>query len=457
MTRALETQPVTRLPEAESQPQSSTRYPQEQRRGAGMVPPIVHEALRLPGQPLDTETRTFVEHRLGHDFSSVRVHTDGKAAASARALNALAYTVGRNIVFESGQYSGHTSAGRDLLTHELVHVVQQESDSQSGLPDSITDRADASEREADAITKQVINGQPPRRVERRRARGLMRRLRVHEWEEMIPNPTGRERDQTNAETAEGYLRRLSPQGGVTVDRSSGEVSTDRGFCPGFLGGLIQGARSGYRIGHRIGSIGGRVPLLGPIIGAIGGFFGALIGGIGGLFGAGTSPAASSQTPTGSTCICDFLAADDIDMVIEINDTSGPAGGIAGNQGRAVVPSPNSRREYHSATVSGQLPAAEPWLILGHELCGHAWLDLQGSGDEGEGYQGVAGAYSSSPEGQASIPSRDFLGTASETTKRRAVPTSWQNRRTGKPDPRRAWNRCSRLAVAGSLLWRDVLA
>src|SRR6266481_6002155 len=56
------------------------------------VPPIVHEVLRSPGQPLDAATRAFMEPRFGHDFSRVRVHTDAKAAASARAVNALAYT-----------------------------------------------------------------------------------------------------------------------------------------------------------------------------------------------------------------------------------------------------------------------------------------------------------------------------------------------------------------------------
>src|SRR5215217_8114362 len=58
-------------------------------------PPSVHEVLRSPGQPLDLATRAFMEPRLGHDFSRVRVHTDTRASESARAVNALAYTVGR--------------------------------------------------------------------------------------------------------------------------------------------------------------------------------------------------------------------------------------------------------------------------------------------------------------------------------------------------------------------------
>ncbi len=60
-----------------------------------------------------------------HDFSMVRVHHDGPAAASAEQVNARAYTVGRDIVFGRGQYSPGTPAGRRLLAHELTHVAQQ--------------------------------------------------------------------------------------------------------------------------------------------------------------------------------------------------------------------------------------------------------------------------------------------------------------------------------------------
>ncbi|MFZ0062725.1 MAG: DUF4157 domain-containing protein [Pyrinomonadaceae bacterium] len=145
------------------------------------VPPIVHEVLRSPGQPLDTATRAFIEPRLAYDFSSVRtlrpatamstkgmtigspddvfeeeadriadgvmrggtaaaagtseqsraslqhvrIHTDERAAESARAVNARAYTVGRDVVFGRSEYRPETSAGKRLLAHELAHVFQQ--------------------------------------------------------------------------------------------------------------------------------------------------------------------------------------------------------------------------------------------------------------------------------------------------------------------------------------------
>jgi hypothetical protein len=92
---------------------------------AGEAPGIVRQVLGSPGQPLDPATRTFMETRLGHDFGNVRIHTDARARDSARSLNALAYTVGRDVVFSAGQYAPQASAGRKLLAHELAHVVQQ--------------------------------------------------------------------------------------------------------------------------------------------------------------------------------------------------------------------------------------------------------------------------------------------------------------------------------------------
>ena len=89
------------------------------------VSPVVHDVLRSPGQPLDAETRAFMEPRFGHDFSRVRVHADSKAAESARLVGAQAYTVGQDVVFGTGHYAPGTIAGRGLLAHELVHVVQQ--------------------------------------------------------------------------------------------------------------------------------------------------------------------------------------------------------------------------------------------------------------------------------------------------------------------------------------------
>jgi hypothetical protein len=85
----------------------------------------VREAVHDSGRPLDPRTRGYMESRFGVDFGNVRVHTDDRAAQSARQINARAYTVGSDIVFSSGKYAPETSSGRKLLAHELTHVVQQ--------------------------------------------------------------------------------------------------------------------------------------------------------------------------------------------------------------------------------------------------------------------------------------------------------------------------------------------
>jgi hypothetical protein len=91
----------------------------------GIAPPIVHAALGSPGVPLEGTARAFFARRLGADLSGVRVHRDSTAAASARAVGAVAYAVGADIVFAAGRYAPATSGGRRLLAHELAHVLQR--------------------------------------------------------------------------------------------------------------------------------------------------------------------------------------------------------------------------------------------------------------------------------------------------------------------------------------------
>lgn len=128
--------------------------------GEGEVPPVVHEVLRSPGQPLDPAARNFFEPRFGHDFSQVRVHTDAKAAESAWAVNALAYTVGRDVVFGAGQHMPTSSTGRGLLAHELTHVVQQRNTA-VGPPQRLeiaTAVGSASEIEAERASSAAVSG-----------------------------------------------------------------------------------------------------------------------------------------------------------------------------------------------------------------------------------------------------------------------------------------------------------
>ncbi|MBZ5553752.1 MAG: DUF4157 domain-containing protein [Acidobacteriia bacterium] len=94
---------------------------------AATTPPVPESSLQNlgPGQPLDPETRAFMEPRFNHDFSQVRVHTHAAATKSAHDMNALAFTVGQNVLFDAGRYAPSTGDGRRLLAHELAHVIQQ--------------------------------------------------------------------------------------------------------------------------------------------------------------------------------------------------------------------------------------------------------------------------------------------------------------------------------------------
>ncbi len=124
------------------------------------VPPIVHDVLSSPGAPLDNGVRAWMEPRFGHDFSSVRVHTDQKAAESAQAVNAFAYTVGRDVVFGSGLYEPRTESGSQLLAHELTHVVQQaRSAPATQTAKAISEPGDAAEVEAESAAARVVRGE----------------------------------------------------------------------------------------------------------------------------------------------------------------------------------------------------------------------------------------------------------------------------------------------------------
>jgi hypothetical protein len=162
----------------------------------------VHEVLRSPGQPLDAASRALVETRFRHDFSQVRVHTGTRAAESARQVGALAYTVGNNLVFGSGQYAPGTENGRHLLSHELAHVIQQSQADTNVTGLNINEPDDKYEREAKALSARVMAGDHPGAVPkpvRGTAAGLMRKAD----ETLVP--TGLPCDVTDAEpgTEEG--------------------------------------------------------------------------------------------------------------------------------------------------------------------------------------------------------------------------------------------------------------
>ena len=95
--------------------------------GPSQAPPEIARELssQSGGAPLRDDVRAFMEPRFSADFGNVRVHTDSRAAQLSEGLNARAFTVGNHIYFGRGEYSPNSSQGKELIAHELTHVVQQ--------------------------------------------------------------------------------------------------------------------------------------------------------------------------------------------------------------------------------------------------------------------------------------------------------------------------------------------
>ncbi|HEX6288339.1 MAG TPA: DUF4157 domain-containing protein [Herpetosiphonaceae bacterium] len=331
---------------------------QQQQLTPQSAPPIVHDVLRSPGQPLDADTRALMEPRFGHsfgqmhvhaaadqiqtkltvgdpdtpheheaqhvssevlhrpptsampgagyDFSQVRIHTDARAAAAARTLHAAAFTQGRHIVFGAGQYAPSSPQGQRLLAHELTHVVQQQ---------------------------------------RQPSATIQRALTIVDPGATAPNqPVGG--TLTNAQMAEGWIDQLCPTGNWTVDAASGVVSSpDRAtFC----------ARRPRR---------GQAHF-------------------------------SQNMPTSCRCLCQLTAAGSKDIRIHVADTFTVGGSTidvrAAGEGVTLYPS-GARTEYNvgvsgrefsgitgagdTAPLGGANPTQTlrdpPWIIFAHEVCGHA--------------------------------------------------------------------------------------
>jgi hypothetical protein len=125
----------------------------------------VHDVIGSGGAPLGAQVRADMEGRFGHDFGDVRVHTDAAAHDSAKAVNAQAYTVGSDIVFQRDKYDPGSDAGMHMLAHELTHVVQQHSGPVDGTDAGggvkISDPSDRFERDAVANADQLMAAPAP--------------------------------------------------------------------------------------------------------------------------------------------------------------------------------------------------------------------------------------------------------------------------------------------------------
>jgi hypothetical protein len=129
------------------------------------APDQVRSVLSRSGEALDPGVSTDMSARLGADLSEVRIHRDTAASESARAVNANAYTVGSDIVFQSGQYDPSSPAGQRMLAHELTHVVQQRAGAVDGTEVggglALSHPSDRYEREASSAADRLMAGAAP--------------------------------------------------------------------------------------------------------------------------------------------------------------------------------------------------------------------------------------------------------------------------------------------------------
>lgn len=149
------------------------------------------------GQALDSSLQTLATEAMGHDLSGVRVHTSREADTLSRNLSAQAFTTGRDIFFRAGAYDPHSAAGRELIAHELTHVVQQSSGAvgSSGSGMVVNPPNDAFEREADAVAGYLSGAaaiaqrqQVPEEEELAQTRALAQRQAGVEEEELQRQP-----------------------------------------------------------------------------------------------------------------------------------------------------------------------------------------------------------------------------------------------------------------------------
>lgn len=116
------------------------------------------EDRRGRGAPLDDDTRTEMEGALGHDLSDVRVHTDSTAHELNESVSARAFTTGSDVFFKQGTYDPGSSSGRELLGHELTHVVQQREGTSGLAAGEVSHPADAAEQHAEAVGRTLADG-----------------------------------------------------------------------------------------------------------------------------------------------------------------------------------------------------------------------------------------------------------------------------------------------------------
>lgn len=218
---------------------ASCKRQRMQRKPAGYrsidaIPASVHQVLQSSGKPLESRTRAVMEPGFGQDFSNVRVHVDGAAAESAHAVNALAYTVGRDVVFAHGQYAPGTAMGRRLIAHELAHTIQQRH--LPDMPVGVSEPGSALERQADSAADRVMSGRSAYALSHAQVPQIARELDTRDMTASDGGIDHVSRDVTPGKCA------LAPE---TRTETSGDITASTAFlqldlCHGSTAGQVRG-------------------------------------------------------------------------------------------------------------------------------------------------------------------------------------------------------------------------
>lgn len=229
---------VMRMPEAgASPPASHSMQGQESAAPASPdAPQIVSDVVSETGRPLEPPVRSFMEPRFGQDFSHVQIHTGSRAAESARAVNATAYTVGRHVVFGEGAYRPETDAGRRLIAHELTHVGQQGAAGASLQRNPDEEAAGNPPMDLEAMFEALEK-------ENKKPIGPKRRERLREWVAEYEKKTGRKVD---LDIMRGVLTRWLMHGSLPEIKTAAEVEAEKHKPPVPCNEIIP-----YKVGEKL--------------------------------------------------------------------------------------------------------------------------------------------------------------------------------------------------------------
>lgn len=197
----------------------------------GAAAAAVHRTIAGGGEPLDPGTRGFFEGRFGRGLGDVRVHTGADADASARGVDARAYTVGSHVAFRRGEYAPGSDSGRRLLAHELAHTVQQSGASPApGGPLAVAPADGPGERDADAAANRALAGGAAASPAFRAGAGTLQR-QTPTGTPMGTMPAGPVAPATPADRAAGALTILRELAADTTRRRERAIHAFHNYDP----------------------------------------------------------------------------------------------------------------------------------------------------------------------------------------------------------------------------------